>query len=38
MKQDYYNIKQFKPNKIMKFKLNERGYGRKKFYNRKGKR
>ena len=29
MKQDYYNIKQIKPNKILKFRINERGYGRK---------
>lgn len=35
---DYYNIKELKLNKIMKFKINDRGYGRKKFYNKKGKR
>ena len=35
---DYYNVKELKRNKIMKFKLNNRDYGKRKFYNKKGKR
>lgn len=35
---DYYDSKQINKNKILKFKLNNRDYGKRKFYNKKGKR
>lgn len=38
MKNKYYDLKQLKPNKIMKFKLHDREYGKNYVRQKRGKR